>query len=154
MALDPAMLAWRNLHIADAVVCEQLNSRLGRAAGCSLTEHDLMAWLSVAPGQRLRMSDLAARLRVSPGGLTRIADWLVARGWIERDQPPDNRREVRLALTGSGASALTAARDAYSGVLRDTLSRYLDDSDLELLGAIAGKLADRLGEDRLSEGRP
>jgi DNA-binding MarR family transcriptional regulator len=154
MAMETAMLAWRNLHIADAVVCEQLNSRLGRTAGCSLTEHDLMAWLCVAPGRRLRMSDLAARLRVSPGGLTRIADRLVARGWIERDQPPDNRREVRLALTGSGATALAAARSAYSDVLRDTLSMYLDESDLELLGAIAGKLLDRLGENRLSEGRP
>ncbi len=148
------MLAWRNLHIADSVVCEQLNSRLNRAAGCSLTEHDLMAWLSVAPGQRLRMSDLAARLRVSPGGLTRIADRLVARGWIERDQPPDNRREVRLALTGSGVAALTTARTAYCGVLRDTLAKYLDDGDLDLLGAIAGKFLDRLGAEPAFGERP
>jgi DNA-binding MarR family transcriptional regulator len=146
MAIDPAMLAWRNLHIADAVVCDQLNSRLGREVGCSLTEHDLMAWLSVAPGQRLRMSDLASRLRVSPGGLTRIADRLVARGWIERDQPPDNRREVRLALTSTGTSALDTARTAYSRVLGETLAKHLDQTDLDTLRTIAGKLLDRLGE--------
>jgi len=146
MAIDPAMLAWRNLHVADTVVCDQLNSRLGREVGCSLTEHDLMAWLSVAPGQRLRMSDLASRLRVSPGGLTRIADRLVARGWIERDQPPDNRREVRLALTSTGTTALDTARTAYSNVLSDTLAKHLDPSDLDSLKTIAGKLLDRLGQ--------
>lgn len=146
MATDSAMLAWRNLHIADGVVCGKLNGRLNHAAGCSLTEHDLMAWLSAAPGQRLRMSDLAARLRVSPGGVTRIADRLVARGWIERDQSPDNRREVRLALTSTGTAAFSLARTAYSEVLRDTLSKYLDDGDLDTLGAIAGKFLDRLGE--------
>lgn len=140
------MLAWRNLHVADAVVCDQLNGRLNSRAGCSLTEHDLMACLAVAPGQRLRMSDVAARLRVSPGGVTRIADRLVARGWIERDQPPDNRREVRLALTTAGTAVLDAARAAYAEVLRDTFAKHLDDGDLDLLGTITGKLAARLGE--------
>jgi DNA-binding MarR family transcriptional regulator len=146
MAIDPVMIAWRNLHIADTVVCDQLNTRLNSEAGCSLTEHDLMAWLFVAPGQRLRMSDLAVRLRVTPGGLTRIADRLVARGWIERDQSPDNRREVRLTLTGAGTTAHKSARTAYSEVLQDTLTTHLDKTDLDTLGAITAKLLDRLGE--------
>jgi DNA-binding MarR family transcriptional regulator len=146
MAIDPAMLAWRNLHVADAIVCDQVNARLNSEIGCSLTEHDLMAWLFAAPGQRLRMSDLAARLRVTPGGLTRIADRLVARGWIERDQSPDNRREVRLTLTSTGTEAHETARTAYSEVLRDTLTKHLDETDLDTLGAITAKLLGRLGQ--------
>lgn len=140
------MAAWRNLHIADAVVCDQVNTRLNSEIGCSLIEHDLMAWLFAAPGQRLRMSDLATGLRVTPGGLTRIADRLVARGWIERDQSPDNRREVRLTLTSAGTGAHETARTAYSEVLRDTLTKHLDANDLETLGQITAKLLDRLGQ--------
>jgi DNA-binding MarR family transcriptional regulator len=144
MATGLAMLTWRNLHLADAVICDELNARLAADTGCSLTEHDLMAWLAAAPGQRLRMADLAARLRVTPGGLTRIADRLAARGWIERDRPPGNRREVHVTLTQAGAAALLTARSAYSRVLRSTLARHLDDHDLETLGAISGKLLGRL----------
>jgi len=140
MATSLAMLTWRNLHLADAVICDELNARLAADAGCSLTEHDLMAWLAAAPGQRLRMLDLAARLRVTPGGLTRIADRLATRGWIERDRPPGNRREVHLTLTRTGTDALRAAQSAYARVLRDTLARHLDKHDLETLSAIAGKL--------------
>jgi DNA-binding MarR family transcriptional regulator len=138
--MTPAMLTWRNLHLADAVICDELNARLAADAGCSLTEHDLMAWLAAAPAHRLRMLDLAVRLRVTPGGLTRIADRLATRGWIERDRPPGNRREVHLTLTPAGTAALRAAQTAYSQVLRDTLARHLDTRDLETLGAIAGKL--------------
>jgi DNA-binding MarR family transcriptional regulator len=144
--MDPVMVAWRNLHIADAVVCEQVNTRLNSEIGCSLTEHDLMAQLFAAPGQRLRMSDLAARLRVTPGGLTRIADRLVGRGWVERDQSPDNRREVRLTLTGTGTKAHETARTAYSEVLRDTLTKHLDETEIDNLTTITAKLLDRLGQ--------
>jgi MarR family len=76
----PAILTWRNLHLADTAVCDALNARLAEKAGCSLVEHDLLAWLAAAPGKRLRMLDLATHLRVTPGGLTRIIDRLVDRG--------------------------------------------------------------------------
>jgi DNA-binding MarR family transcriptional regulator len=144
MATSPAMLTWRNLHLADAVICDELNARLAADADCSLTEHDLMAWLAVAPGHRLRMADLAARLRVTPGGLTRIADRLATRGWIERDRPPGNRREVHVTLTRTGAAALRAAQSAYARVLQDTLARHLGEHDLDTLGAITGTLLRRL----------
>jgi DNA-binding MarR family transcriptional regulator len=144
MAMSPAMLTWRNLHLADAVICDELNARLAADTGCSLTEHDLMAWLAAAPGQRLRMADLAARLRVTPGGLTRIADRLATRGWIERDRPPGNRREVHVTLTRTGTAAQLAARSAYSRVLRNTLARHLNAHDLETLGTITGKLLGQL----------
>src|SRR5919198_4011686 len=102
----PAILTWRNLHLADTAVCDALDARLAEQAGCSLLEHDLLAWLAAAPGKRLRMVDLATRLRVTPGGLTRIIDRLVDRGWIERDRPTGNRREVHATLTRAGAAVL------------------------------------------------
>jgi DNA-binding MarR family transcriptional regulator len=145
----PAILTWRNLHLADTAVCDQLNARLAEQAGCSLIEHDLLAWLATAPGKRLRMLDLATRLRVTPGGLTRIIDRLVDRGWIQRDRPANNRREVYATLTRAGAAAHRTARVVYGRVIQETFARHLDEQDLMTLGSIAHKLLDRLRSEQL-----
>jgi len=145
----PAILTWRDLHLADTAVCDELNARLAEKAGCSLIEHDLLAWLAAAPGKRLRMLDLATRLRVTPGGLTRIIDRLVDRGWIERDRPTDNRREVYATLTRSGAAAHRTARVVYSRVIQQSFARHLDQQDLMILGGIAHKLLDRLRSEQI-----
>ncbi len=34
------LTTWRNLHLANAIICEELNARLAAAVGCSLIEHD------------------------------------------------------------------------------------------------------------------
>jgi DNA-binding MarR family transcriptional regulator len=145
----PAILTWRNLHLADTAVCDALNARLAEKAGCSLIEHDLLAWLAAAPGKRLRMLDLATRLRITPGGLTRIIDRLVDRGWIQRDRPADNRREVYATLTPAGAAAHRTARVVYGRVIQETFARHLDEHDLITLGRIAHKLLDQLGSEQL-----
>jgi DNA-binding MarR family transcriptional regulator len=146
-ARTPAIQTWRNLHLANAVVRDELNTQLSEEAGCSLIEHDLLAWLAAASGTRLRMLDLATRLRVTPGGLTRIIDRLVDRGWIERDRPADNRREVYATLTREGTAALRTAQVAYFRIIEETFARHLDKQDLLVLGSIAEKLLHRLGAD-------
>jgi DNA-binding MarR family transcriptional regulator len=150
----PAVLTWRNLHLADAIVCDVLDARLAEKAGCSLLEHDLLAWLAAAPRKRLRMLDLATRLRVTPGGLTRIIDRLVERGWIERDRPVANRREVYATLTGAGTAALRTARVVYSRVIQETFTRHLDEQELLTLGRIAQKLLDQPGSAQMCHCRP
>jgi DNA-binding MarR family transcriptional regulator len=141
----PTILAiWRNLHLADAMICAELNTTLNASLGCSLVEHDALAWVSAAPSQRLRMAELAGLLRVTPGGLTRIIDRTVERGWIERNRPAENRREVYAVLTAAGRDLLRSAREAYSGVLRDMIAGPLGDADLSALLGISQKLLDGL----------
>jgi DNA-binding MarR family transcriptional regulator len=138
---------WRNLHLVDALVCEELNARLAAQAGCSLVEHDLLAWVFAAPSQRLRMLELAGLLRVTPGGLTRIVDRTVERGWIRRDRPAGNRREVYAVLTDEGRALLRSARPAYLGVLQDMIAGQLSGADLATLRDVSGTLLDRLRPD-------
>lgn len=148
MATPPTVLAiWRNLHLADAMICQELNARLIARAGCSLVEHDVLAWVSAAPSQRLRMADLAGLLRVTPGGLTRIIDRTVERGWIQRDRAADNRREVYAVLTSAGRNLLRSARQTYSGVLQEIIAGPLDDADLSTLLNLSQKLRDGLNPD-------
>jgi DNA-binding MarR family transcriptional regulator len=137
------IFVWRNLHLASVRVRGELDVRLSAEAGCSLVEHDLMAWLAAAPSKRLRMLDLSRRLALSPGGLTHLTGRLVERGWVERETPAANRREVYAVLTPAGNAALRSARATYLQVLRETLSRQLDTSELEALATITGKLLDR-----------
>lgn len=145
MPTPPTILAiWRNLHLADAMICAELNTRLNASLSCSLVEHDALAWVSAAPSQRLRMAELAGLLRVTPGGLTRIIDRTVERGWIERNRPAENRREVYAVLTAAGRDLLRSAREAYSGVLRDMIAGPLGDADLSALLGISQKLLDGL----------
>jgi DNA-binding MarR family transcriptional regulator len=92
------------------------------------------------------MLDLAGRLGVTRGGLTRIIDRLVERGWIERDRPGNNRREVYAVLTDQGRQVMADARAVYVRVLGDTLGACLDADDLRELGRISGKLLTALHE--------
>jgi len=145
MASQPTVLEiWRNLHLTDAMICQELNARLTARAGCSLVEHDLLAWVSAAPSQRLRMADLAGLLRVTPGGLTRIVDRTVERGWIQRDRPPGNRREVYAVLTSAGRRLLRSARQTYLGVLQEMIGGPLGDADLSALRDVSHKLLNSL----------
>ena len=148
MATPPAVLTiWRNLHLADAMICEELNARLAARVGCSLVEHDLLAWVFAAPSQRLRMAELAGLLRVTPGGLTRIVDRTVERGWIQRHRPARNRRQVYAVLTDTGRSLLRSARQTYSNVLQEMIAGQLGDADLSALLGVSQKLLDGLNPD-------
>ena len=144
----PASLRiWRNLHLVDALVCEELNATLAARAGCTLVEYDLLAWVFAAPSQRMRMLELARLLRVTPGGLTRIVDRTVKTGWIRRDRPADNRREVYAVLTDEGRALLRSARPAYLGALQEMIAGQLARADLAALLDLSGKLLNRLRPD-------
>jgi DNA-binding MarR family transcriptional regulator len=60
---------------------------------------------------------------VTPGGLTRIVDSTAERGWVARDRPADNRREVYAVLTDPGRDLLRSASRAYSGVLQEMIGK-------------------------------
>ena len=52
--------------------------------------------------QLLRMADLATRLDVVPRSVTSMVDALEIAGLVRRDADADDRRSVRVALTGRG----------------------------------------------------
>lgn len=143
---DPhrAMSVWRSLRLVDSVISGRLNTQLGEQVGCSLLEHDLMAWLAATPRRRLQMRELADRLRITPGGLTRIVDRLVARGWVHRDAAEHNRREVHVVLAAPGVAILDAAGVIYTQVIEHTFTRHLDAGDLDRLTHITDTLRECL----------
>jgi DNA-binding MarR family transcriptional regulator len=140
------VVTWRSMHLADAAVRRALDERLSAEAGCSLLEHDLLAWLAAQPERRLQMLKLAGMLGVTRGGLTRIVDRLVERGWIDRNRPESNRREVYAVLTPDGQHAITHARAIYLSVLQQTLAAHLNKAELDQLARITNKLLGALAD--------
>ena len=75
----------------------------------------------LAEGGPKRSGLLAEQLGVHPSTFTRMADRLVAGGWVERQDAPDNRREVHVALTPEGSRlvgrVMSHRRKEIAGIL-------------------------------------
>lgn len=132
--------AWANLHFTHAAMRKLLDERLRAEGECTLSDHDVLTALQCTPDHRLQMLALADRLGVTRGGLTRIIDRLVDRGWVSRDRPAHNRREVYAVITEDGSRKLQQARAVYIRLLTQTLGAHLGDAALNELAASTGKL--------------
>jgi DNA-binding MarR family transcriptional regulator len=111
----------------------------------SLPQFRVLVLLSESGSMRSGL--LAEHLGVHPSTLTRMADRLVAAGWIERQEAPASRREVHLALSGTGAELVSEVthrrREALAEIL-DPLpkaSRQQILTGLELFAEAAGEPA-------------
>ena len=143
---DGVVRAWAGLHFAYREMSKLLDERLRAESECSLSDVDVLNELHCTPEERLQMLVLADRLGVTRGGLTRIVDRLVERGWVSRERPAHNRREVYAAVTDDGARVLGDARAVYIRLLTETLGAHLDDAALDDLAAAMAKLRAGLAE--------
>lgn len=86
------------------------------------------------------MGGLATSVRLPLSTATRVVDRLVARGFVERERPEDNRRVVRVRLAGAGRRFYVAARAARARGARAMLERLSVTERRELL-RLFGKIA-------------
>jgi DNA-binding MarR family transcriptional regulator len=143
-AEDSVVRAWASMHFAYREISKLVDERLRAESECSLSDVDVLNELLCTPDHRLQMLTLADRLGVTRGGLTRIIDRLVERGWVSRDRPEHNRREVYAVITDEGARVVREAREVYIRVLGQTLGAHLDDAALDDLAASLTKLREAL----------
>ncbi|HET7558560.1 MAG TPA: MarR family transcriptional regulator [Limnochordia bacterium] len=87
------------------------------------------------------MGDLAAYLGCSLSAATAIIDRLVDAGFVERNRDTDDRRVVRIQLTGSGVALLERSRLARRRVLKDHFDR-LDPHDFDRFCEIIERLTE------------
>ena len=98
-------------------------------------------------GGPMRSGALAEYLGVHPSTFTRMADRLVSFGWVERQEAPENRREVHVRLTPSGAElvdqVMRRRRAAIAEILEplDETQRRSIRRGLETLAVAAGEPA-------------
>jgi DNA-binding MarR family transcriptional regulator len=107
----------RTLHRARGV-------RPGPWADCPLTVPQLRALsLLASSDQGLMSRELAARLGVGPSAITPLIDRLVAHGFVQRREDPEDRRVTRLAASESGLDLLGRMSAGQVDLLQDILVR-------------------------------
>ena len=139
-----AELAWMELHQASGLLSGELSRRLESEAGMSLAEHDVLWFLANTPDRRLIMSALADRLTLSRSGATRLIDRMVARGWVTREDDPDNRRLTYAVLAPDGIAAVRRSVHVVWSVRPEMFDDRLTSDDVADLRRILGKLLRRL----------
>jgi DNA-binding MarR family transcriptional regulator len=142
---DNAALAWLNLAQVYGTVRGALSRALEIEAGVGLSETEVLYRLGHAPAERLRMTDLADQLLMAQSGITRVVDRLVERGWVVREQPPDNRRTVYARLTDGGRAVLERARPVYVRSVGEQIGSALDPADVVDLRRLLRQVLERLG---------
>jgi DNA-binding MarR family transcriptional regulator len=136
---------WRAFLEATRRLDEQLDRELQHDAGMPLGYYIILVMLSEAPGRTLRMSDLAKRTWSSRSRLSHAVDRLEGKGWVERISCPSDKRGAFALLTDAGFAVLEAAAPGHVEGVRRHLFDQLTPSQVEALGTISQKVAQRLG---------
>jgi len=91
----------------------------------------------------ITMGELTRILGVSFSTTTRTVDWLVDNGYVQRLADPQDRRVVRVELTGGGQELYRAMND----LLLESAEQFLRNFSMEErkeLGRLLGKLVNNL----------
>ncbi len=105
--------------------------------------------LSTSDGP-VRNGDLAAVVGVHPSTFTRTADRLVAAGWVQRAENPENRRETFIELTAEGRALVDRVTDQRRREIRSILAR-LDPAERALVADAMTVFAGAAGEPQVGE---
>jgi DNA-binding MarR family transcriptional regulator len=87
----------------------------------------------------LTMNELAARMEISPSSATQLVDRLVHHGLAVRKPDPNDRRVLRVDVSGPAKEAVRAFEKNTSKRL-ESLVAPLTDDELELLASLAERV--------------
>ena len=87
----------------------------------------------------LTMNELAARMEISPSSATQLVDRLVHHGLAVRNPDPDDRRVLRVDVSGAAKEAVRDFEKNTSKRLASLLAPLTDD-ELELLASLAERV--------------
>ena len=108
-------------------------------APLNMTRAAVIALEAIAP-RPLNQEQLAAKVHVQSQTLGRVLARLEAAGLVTRTRNPDDRRQLRVQLTGAGETALAAARQAEI----DAFPSTMDAQDWRILQEQLGRFVDAL----------
>ena len=128
-----------------------LMNRLGRLRvlvheGHDLTHNQYKTLLTIADAGRCSLGDLARELGVAMSSASQMVDRLVGQGLVQRTQVVDNRRQVEIRLTDTGAALLSELQEGIVAGYGRLLMRLPEAEQEELvqsfetIARILGKL--------------
>ncbi len=126
----------------------ETNARLSRDLATTLEAECALplAWFDVllrlrrAPEGRLKMSQMADAIVHSTGGTTRLVDRLEEAGLVARQNCPNDRRAVYVAITPAGNARLDGALAVHLAFLDRQLTARLSGDERAALAGLLAKL--------------
>ena len=127
---------------AHSAATRKLSAQLSADHDLTLSDYEVLLRLSRAPDRRMRRVDLAEQVLLTASGVTRLLDGLERSRFVERASCSTDRRVVYAVLTDEGLEKLRSARQAHLAQIETFFHARLDESELEELTALLGRLED------------
>ena len=108
--------------------------------GPAMTSTQRLALFETAIGGPLRLSELAERMGITAPTASRAVDGLVDLGLLERLPDPEDRRAVRIDVTGSGRTRVEE-RVALAAAALEPAAAALSAQDRARLASLLARLA-------------
>ncbi|GAB1511420.1 MarR family winged helix-turn-helix transcriptional regulator [Actinophytocola sp. KF-1] len=121
-----------------------LDAQLERDAEVSFFEYHVLSMLSELPDRTLRMSRLAQLTSSSLSRLSNVVKRLEARGLVEREPDPEDRRATRAVLTDAGMALVERAAPGHVTTVRELIVDALSAEQLAQLRGAYGQILTRL----------
>lgn len=84
--------------------------------GLTFARYEVLMLLSFSSRGSMPMTKMGERLLVHPTGITRLVDKLETQGFVRRQQHPDDRRSVLVAITADGRGIAARATTVLAGI--------------------------------------
>jgi DNA-binding MarR family transcriptional regulator len=140
---DDEQRAWRAFVTGSQLLMHQLGRELQSEQGLTHNDYEILVRLSEAPDRQMRMTDLAESCLLSKSRLSHQVTRMEEAGLVTRADCPSDRRGAFAVLTAEGMLRLEQAAPMHvEGVRRHFLDQLTAD-ELEVVGRVLGKVADR-----------
>ncbi len=137
---EPVPVAWVRLLATHAAITHELNAALRARHGLTVSEYEVLLFLSWAPEGRLRRSDLAVRVLLTQGGITRLLKGLEAQGFVTSVVSETDRRVNYARLTPKGQRKLQRAARDHTADIERLFTAHFSSSQLQTLADLLHRL--------------
>ncbi len=114
-------LLWRRFSAVLATVPSAMDERLRAATGLNHFQYTVLDALSRQEDGRLQLAEIARAHDSSLSRLSHSITRLETAGFVKRNTCDHDRRASWAVLTEKGADVVARSREAYTGVMRETL---------------------------------
>lgn len=132
--------AWRGYQQMSTQLEAELHRSLLFEAGLSLSDYEVLVYLSEAPEDRLRAFELGEALRWEKSRLSHHITRMEGRGLVEKRTCESDRRGLFVVLTPQGRQVIEEAAPYHVDHVRRLLIDRLDRGQLETLAEISEKV--------------
>lgn len=133
-------VAWRAYVEATLLLFDTLERQLGRDAGMSHADYEILVHLSESVDHRMRMSELADRTLYSRSRLSHAVARLEKVGWVAREECATDRRGTIARLTTEGFAKLESTAPGHAVTVRRAVFDHLTRQQTAQLHAIAATI--------------